>query len=243
MHRPLIALALSVGALLLFRTASDVRAQPAPVGKVNDLETVEKLLAARKDYQKYLEQLRVIYVQAGDLERAKWAEEELRQYHRILHYPFRLELDVPPPSLTGNANVPEANKLLTRAMLYKDKGFGTELADNQRRAEILLQELLSKYPQSDRISEAAYLLGDIYEGRIYKMPRRAALYYERCFQWNSKTNFDARLRAARLYDKQLGDRQRALEIYRDVTTYETDPRRIQEATKRISELTGAPAMR
>jgi TolA-binding protein len=242
-QRRLSLFAFCIGALALIRAASTFAQPSPPVGKVNDLETVEKLLAARKDYQKQLEQLRTIYVNAGDLERAKWAEEELRQWHRIPKYPFRLELDVPPPSLTGNASVPEATKLLARAMLYKDKGFGTDLIDNQRRAEILLQELLSKYPESDKISDAAFFLGDIYEGRIYKMPRRAALYYERCFQWNKKTQFDARLRAARLYDRQVGDKQRALELYREVVSEEYDQRRKDEATKRIQELTGVSAKR
>src|SRR5262249_50019031 len=145
-----------------------------------DLEQVEKLLVARKEYQKILEQLRVTYLKAGDLERAKWAEDELRQYHRIPHYAFRLELDVPPPNLNGNTNVPEANKLFTLAMTYKDKGWGTDYVDNQRRAEILFQKLLSEYPQSNKIDDTAYMLGDIYESKSYKQFRRSAAYFERC---------------------------------------------------------------
>ena len=49
---------------------------------------------------------------------------------------------------------------------------------------------------------------------------------------------DARLRAARLYDKHLNDRTRAIEIYREITTHETDAKRIAEATKRLQELSG-----
>ncbi len=49
---------------------------------------------------------------------------------------------------------------------------------------------------------------------------------------------DARLRAARLYDKQLMDRNRAAELYREVTTHETDAKRIAEAEKRLVELSG-----
>ena len=33
--------------------------------------------------------------------------------------------------------------------------------------------------ESDKIGDAAYQLGDIYEGRSYKQYRRAAHYYER----------------------------------------------------------------
>lgn len=215
---------------------------PPPTGPKGpggpDLELVEKVLAARREYQKSLENLRLHYLKAGDLERAKWAEEELRGYHRIPKHAFILDLDVPPPNLIGNTNVPEANKLYMAAMSYKDKGWGTDYIDNQRRAEILLQKLLSEYPQSDKISDAAYMLGDIYESKAYKQFRRAAAYYERCFQWNPKTQFDARIRAARLYDKQLNERASAIKLYREVTTHETDSKRYQEATKRLAELSG-----
>jgi TolA-binding protein len=221
--------------------ASSPRAQ-TPAGKnpnaANDLELVEKLLLTRRDYQKALENLRVHYWKVGDQERAKWAEEELRQYQRILKQAYRLDLDVPPPNLVGNTNIPEANKLYTAAMTYKEKGWGTDYIDNQRRAEILFQKLLTEFPQSNRIDEAAYQLGDIYDSKAYKQYKRAAAYFERCFQWNPKTPSDARMRAAHIYDKQLSDRSRAIEIYKEVTTHETDAKRLAEATKRLSELSG-----
>jgi hypothetical protein len=209
-----------------------------PATRTNDIEYVERVLIARRDYQKALENLRLHYLNTGDVERRKWAEDELLQYHRIPKYAYRLELDVPPPNLSGLSNVIEANKLFTLAMQYKDKGWNTDYIDNQRRAEILFQELLTKYPHSDKISDAAYMLGEIYESKAYKQYRRAAQYYERCFQWNPRTQMEARMRAARIYDRQLQERQRAIELYRDVTTHETDPRRISEATRRLTDLSG-----
>ena len=214
--------------------------QPAkgPIGPATDVELVERVLAARRDYQVSLEQLRTHYLSVGDLERARWAEDELKLYHRIPKQAYRLELDVPPPTLQATLNIPEANELYRRALAYKDKGWGTDLLDNQIRAEILLQQLLTSYPQSEKIDDAAYMLGEIYESKSYKQYRRAAMYYERCFQWNNNTQFEARLRAARLYDKQLQERPRAIELYREVTTHETDPKRMQEAQKRLLELSG-----
>ena len=212
----------------------------APNGKPpaapSDIELVERLLAARREYQLGLENLRTHYATNGDVERARWAEEELRQFHRIAKQAYRLELDVPPPTLQASYNIPEANDLYRKAMLFKDKGWGTDFIDNQRRAELLLQQLLTNYPQCNKIGDAAYQLGDIYESKAYKQYRRAAYYFERCFQWNPNTQWDARIRAARLYDKQLAERARATELYREVTTHETDPKRIQEAQKRLGEL-------
>jgi TolA-binding protein len=226
-----------LGAVGLAQGPSTTPATGAAVKATSDIEKVERLLAARRDYQNSLEQLRAHYIATGDVERAKWAEEELRQYHRIAKQAFRLELDVPPPDLKASKNIPEANEMYRRAMAYKDKGWsGNDYVDNQRRAELLFQQIISVYPESDKIDDSAYQLGDLYEGRAYRQYRRAAAYFERCFQWNTNTQFDARLRAARLYDKYLAERQRAIELYRDVTTHETDPKWIAEAQKRLTEL-------
>ncbi|NBO91417.1 MAG: hypothetical protein EBV06_03740 [Planctomycetia bacterium] len=214
-------------------------AAPKTTGGKRDRELVERLLASRKEYQLTLEALRKLYIQMGDIERARWAEEELIQYHRVPKQAFLLELDVPPPTLKGNSNIPEANKLYRQAMVYKDKGWGNEYTDNMRRAELLFQKILTEYPQSDKISDTAYQLGDIYEGRSYRQLPRAAVYFERCFEWNTRTHFDARLRAARLYDRQLNNRGKAVEIYKQITTYETDDKRIEEAKRRLQEIGGA----
>jgi hypothetical protein len=239
-----LASLLTLPALLAQTSSGPGRGAPPPAppkkpaGK-GDVEIVERLLAARKEYQNTLETLRAHYIATGDIERAHWAEDELIQFHRILKHAYRLELDVPPPTLQAATNVPEANELYRRGMLFKDKGMGTTYVDNQRRAELLFQQLLTNYPQSDKISKAAYQLGDIYESKAFKMYPRSASYFERCFQWDPKTEFDARLRAARLYDRYLNERARAIEIYKEITTHETDARRIEEANKRLSEL-GAP---
>jgi len=174
----------------------------------------------------------------GDLERKRWAEEELRQWHRVPQQAFRLELDVPPRKMPDHTNVPEANKMYTFAMTFKDKGWGTDYIDNQRRAELVFQQLLTQYPHSDKISDVAYELGDIYESKANKQFRRAAAYFERCFQWNPMSNKDARMRAARLYDRQLLDRSRAIELYKDVLNHETDAKRHAEVSKRLTELGG-----
>jgi tetratricopeptide (TPR) repeat protein len=206
----------------------------------SDIDKVERLLAARKEYQTALEDLRKHYVAVGDVERTRWAEEELVEFHRIVKQAYRLDLDVPPPTLQGQYNIPEANELYRRAMTYKEKGWGgNDYVDNQRRAELLLQQLLTNYPQSTRISDTAYQLGDIYESKANKQYRRAATYFERCFQWKIDTHFDARIRAARIYDKSLLDRGRAIELYRDVIKHETDQKQIDEAKKRLEELQGS----
>src|SRR5436305_14912919 len=77
----------------------------------DDLPLVRSLLEYRNKYQETLEQLRLYYISAGDLEKARWAEDELRQYHRMSKQSYRLALDVPPPTLDAKKNIPEANQM------------------------------------------------------------------------------------------------------------------------------------
>jgi hypothetical protein len=232
-------LGLGLGAALLAGLAV-AHAQQKEVPKADkassDLGLVRELIDSRAKYQSSLEQLRAWYLGAGDVEKARWAEEELRQYHRVPKQAFRLDLVVPPPTLQASVNVPEANELYRRAMAYKDRGWGNDYVDNQRRAELLLQQLVNNYPQCDKIGDAAYQLGDIYESRAYKQYRLAANYFERSFQWNKTTQQDARLRAARLYDRNLIERKRARELYQEVITHDTDEKRRAEAQRRLNDL-------
>jgi hypothetical protein len=239
---------LIVGLLVVSGTLSAVyvsraKAQASRSGQsqqsfATDVNLTRQVIAARRNYQVALEQLHDYYSRSGDAERERWAEDELKQFHRLPKPAYLLDLDVAGPDLHPDQNVPAANDLYRKAMSYKGKGFGSEHTDNLIRTELLLQQLLSQYPSSNRCSDAAYQLGDIYETRRPPQYARAAVYFERSVQWNPATTLDARLRAAKLYDRQLRDRTKAVEWYKSVLNHENDDRRRQEAQRRISELGG-----
>ena len=214
---------------------SVTNAVPAPP---TDADLVQRVIAARKEYQQSLVVLHNHYEKSGDRERAKWAEEELKTFHLMTKPSYRLDIaDVPPPTLEAKQNVKEANDLFIEAMKYKDKGTGTEYQLNQKRSELLLREILDKHPTSDKIADVAYQLGELYEGKAFKQYDRAAAYFERAYQWRKGTRTDARMRAATIYDKLLNERSKAIELYRDQIAHDTDAERIKLAEKRLSELT------
>jgi len=238
-HRPTLAAAAVLLAALGLPVSALLNAQsraPTPNPVAAEITAVKRVIAARREYQAGLEALRATYTANGDNEKLHWAEDELKQFHRVPKHAYVLDLDVPGPGLRAEQNIPQANDLYKRAMEYKDKGFGTDFVENQIRAELLFQQLVNQFPTSNKISDAAYHLGDIYESRAYRQFRRAGAYFERCVQWNPNTHLDARLRAARLYDKALNERGRAIELYKAVLTHETDPKRTQEAQRRLNEL-------
>jgi TolA-binding protein len=207
-------------------------------GKASEVELVENLLKARREYWVSLDKLRQHYIANSDIEKTKWAEEEIRSYHRMMKYSYRLDIkDVPPPTLQPKQNIPEANNLFRRAVEYHNKGFGEELLDNQRRSEILFQGILERFPESDKIADVAYHLGELYESyRPKPQYLRAAAYYERSFQWNKSSSSDARLKAAQVYDKHLKMQEKAKELYKAVINHDSDPARVAEAEKRLKEL-------
>jgi hypothetical protein len=203
----------------------------------SDVQLVERCLAARKEYENSVRALYEHYAKTGDKQRLQWAERELMAYHLMWKPSYNLDVkDVPPPSLEARVNVKEANDLYRTAMEYKGKGFGEDYVLNMRRSEMLLREILEKYPNSDKIGDVAYQLGEIYETRAYRQYDRAAKYYERSFQWARASRTDARLRAAVLYDRQLNERSKAVELYRSVIDNDTDADRIRQAQKRLGEL-------
>lgn len=233
----LASLLLVAGAALCgWQAIAQTKGKTTSVGNSEEA-LVKSVSDSRKAYQESLHKLFEHYTQNGDREKARWVEEELRGFHLASKPAYRFD-DVPPATLEGTENIKDANELLRQALQYKDRGFGSEYTLNQRRAEILLQELVARYPASDKISDAAYELGELYEGRAYKQYARSALYYERSCQWRKTGRTDARIRAARIYDKQLGDRSKAIEMYRDVVDHDTDSDRIKEAERRLADLTG-----
>ena len=240
--RWLIATGLLAAGGITISVLADSKDSPPAKGssaeKPGEVELVEGVIKARKDYWASLDKLRQHYVATSELEKAKWVEEELRSFHRMMKYSYRLDVrDVPPPTLVPKQNIPEANNLFRYAVEFKNKGAGDQFIDNQRRAEILLQAILEKYPESDKIAEVAYHLGDVYEHyRPQPQYERAAAYYERSFQWNKASATDARLRAAMIYDEHLKMYDKAKEHYKSVMNHDTNPSRVEKAERRLKEL-------
>lgn len=216
--------------------ADSAPAQPGAA--TGDVALVESVIQARRKYQAALEELRRHYMKTGDRKRAEWAESELKHFHRHAKQAFRVDLDVPPESLKPAEASKEANALLRQALYYKDRGWGDDYIYNQRRAEILLQSILTKHYKCDKIGLVAYHLGDLYSGRAYRQYRRAAVYYDRAVQWGGATPPDARLRAARLYDYALKERSEAAKRYKAVIDNDINTERVGEARRRLAELNG-----
>lgn len=228
-------MSLAVLAVLLGGSRSFLLAEQSGVAPQEE-ELVKAVYDAREQYQASLERLRSYYLQRNHDENRAWVEKELTDYHLIVKHPYVLELDLPSKNLKPNEPNPKANALLREALGWLNRPSVTERASNYKRAEILLQRLIRDYPQSDRLNEACYYLGEIYASRYFGQTKRAVGYFERVFHYEPNTNLDARLRAAMLHDRELNDQRRAVELYQEILRREIDPNQTREARRRLDEL-------
>ncbi len=199
-------------------------------------ELVRNVYDTRKKYQESLERLRSYYSQISHEENTIWVEKELTGYHLNLKSPYILDMDLPATTLKPSKNDTKANRMFREALDWLNRP-GLDREENTKRAEILLQRILHENKDSDKIDEACYYLGEIYSSRYFQMYRRAVAYYERVFLYEPDTNLDARLRAANIYERNLGNSQQAVALYQQILSREIDPDQTREARRRLDLLT------
>ncbi|MGA2323629.1 MAG: tetratricopeptide repeat protein [Sedimentisphaerales bacterium] len=142
---------------------------------------------------------------------------------------------------TGVVTTSDANTLYAEAVRLEEQA--GPLIKNEallRKALDKYDQLINKYPKSDKIDDAAFRMAGIYE--YLKDYTNAVKYYQRTYQWNPQTPTTARFKAAYLLDTQLGRRAEALQIYQEALSKITKSNEHRQwvalAEQRVKELSG-----
>ena len=146
-----------------------------------------------------------------------------------------------PVLTTVSDAAPNADSLYAEAVhLEKQAGPVVKDEDLLKMALDKYNELISKYPKSDKIDDAAFRMAGIYE--YLKDYDKAVINYQRTYQWNPQTPTVARFKAAYILDNQLGRRAEALQIYQEalskITRSNEHRQWVALAEQRVKELTG-----
>jgi len=208
----------------------------------NEVDLVEAVATHRSLYHQHLEQLRDYYKSHGYAAKQGWADFELKGLKNVKAFRYLAEAEVPQSQLQPTESVSEADAMFQRAEeLMKQGGHGVPIFYRQKlmiEAADVLRGLVERYPNSDKVDDAAYLLGEIHKEYLPGQELIAVKWYERAWTWNPQTPFPARFQAAVVYDYRLHDRDRALELYHAVAKDETGDRsNLRFAQRRINELT------
>ncbi|MHC4413211.1 MAG: tetratricopeptide repeat protein [Planctomycetota bacterium] len=213
-----------------------------------EADVIEQVALNRQAYRNSLESLIAHYRITGNNMMLKWAENELNQFGKIPKYNYIIEAGTARPDLKASTSITEANYIYADAVRLEKKAKRLLLISDENLLRVALgryNELIKKYPSSDKIDNAAYRAAGIYEH--FKDYTIALLYYQRAYQWEPRTTQPARFRAARILDQHMSRKAEALELYKEAIKQENlsednkeyAKRRIASITKRNKEIEGA----
>jgi tetratricopeptide (TPR) repeat protein len=206
----------------------------------NEIDLVEKMAANRQAYQRSLQALIQYYDASGNHDKTTWAQQELTALNQIPQYQYIIEAQVMPATLKATESIAAADQMYAEAeKLNRDAGVipiaATKNQELLRAALRKYGQLISTYPTSDKIDDAAYKMARIHEG--FRDFTIALAFYQRAYQWDPATPYPARFRAADILDRKLHRRGEALAVYQEAIAKEaryTDLRLMAE--RRVQEL-------
>ncbi len=209
------------------------------VVKAGEADIIEQMATNRLAYRQYLESLVVYYKKAGDNMKLRWAENELKRLNKMPQYNYVIEASVAGPELKAKDSDNAANYLYDETYRLEKVAKRLILIIDENLLRVALDkynQVIKQYPSSDKIDDAAYRAGGIYE--YFKDYTIALLYYQRAYQWDPATTNPARFKAAYILDQYLHRRAEALPLYQQALGNEKLSKDDQEfVQKRIDELT------
>jgi tetratricopeptide (TPR) repeat protein len=232
------------------RTDAHLLVEPAPMEAIEagvlmpgagEADYVEQVAATRMAYREALESLAAYYRSVGNYTKGQWAQNELRTFNQMVRYMYLSPAEVAPANLQARDVIDAADELYEQGRdLYRRGGGGMPIVNEPLLREALqyFNQIIALYPTSNKIDDAAYHAGRIYEHlKNYEL---AAVYYQRTYQWNDLTPYPARYRAAVLLDQRLKMRSEALTLYQLAVERESRYASNTEfARQRIAELSAS----
>ena len=211
------------------------------IADTSEVDIVEQMAINRQAYRQGLELLAGYYTRTGNNMKLEWARKELEGLNTMPKYNYIIEANVAPANLKVSASIPDADDMYYDAEQLNKEAGTLPILKNENQLRLALEkynELIKKHPSSDKIDDAAYKAGEIYEYLTdYSI---ALLYYKRAFQWDPDTIYPARFRAARVLDKNLHRNAEALQLYQQAVKTEGQYEKYREwkdfAERRIREL-------
>lgn len=210
-----------------------------------EADLVEELVLHRAMYARYLEALVTYYTEHGDGMKAAWARTELNDFRKYVKpYRYILDAEVPPSSLRPAESIAEADQLFNEGRsLMKKGGHGVAVFYNQttmKQALSKFKELVTRYPTSDKIDDAAFWIGKIHKEYFEENDNLLSIeWYKRSIDWNPATPHPSRFELAVMYDYRMHERENALYWYQQVLEKDAqgDQSNVRFSHARIRQLT------
>ncbi len=213
----------------------------ADLQRNTEVQLVEQMAQYRAKYREHLVVLKQFYDQQGNQLKSDWAAQELKELDLLPQREYLVIAEVSGPELRAFESIVAADVLYQDAIKQVKDGRGimaTVLVDKKKLAGAvdMFNSLITNYPTSDKIDDAAFQVGELYRHYLND-PTRALLYYQRVWQWDPQTTLPARYAVARIYDDVMHDRIKALQFYEMVISLESGyPENVVYAQSRIAKI-------
>ena len=205
----------------------------------NEPALVEAVVKARKNWQGAVAALGVYYKSIGHGFKLALVRNVQQRFDLVYVYTYYLHAEIPPPSRKPTEYDKAGDELFEGALRLYKRGKplpGITSYRRQRQALLLFRQLVEKYPNSTKIAQSAFYIGEIYR-EYFRQHIRAVHWYRRAWEWDPNTMLPARFRAAVTYDYHLAEYAKALKLYREVVKKETfDWTNVAFANRRIKQL-------
>lgn len=213
----------------------------ADLQRTSEVQLVEQMGRYRANYERYLELLKEFYEKQGNGLKAGWAQEEMDHLRLGPKRPYLVIAEIAGSDLKASSAILDADMLYNQGLQYMKEGRGTlgKLTVDKKKLYLAtdkFNELITNYPSSDKIDDAAFQVGEIYNHYLVDY-QTALVYYQRAWQWDAQTPLPARFAVAKIYDERFHNGTKALEYYQLVISLETQfPQNVEYAKNRIAVL-------
>ena len=224
-------------------------AQTADLERNTEAQLVEQMGRYREQYRNHLELLGEFYDRQGNQLKAEWAAAELEHLNTGPTRPYLVVAELAGADLRASTAVPEADELFGEAieLLKQGRPKIANLFSDKNKLYLAIDkfnEMITTYPNSDKIDDAAFQIGEI-NRRYLKDYNVALLYYQRAWQWDPETTLPVRYATALIYDEHMHDRIKAIQYYEQAINLESSyVDNVLDAQRRIkvlnTELGGPP---
>lgn len=191
-----------------------IKSSSVVTSKETEMGIIEQMAVDRQAYRNGLESLINYYKQTGNNLKVTWAKNEIKALDAMPQYNYVIEATIAGPELRATTVVPEADRIYYEAIRLEKKAkrfIVIKDEDDLRVALNMYNELIRKYPASDKISAAAFHAAGILD--YFKDYTLAVIYYQRTYQWDAQTIYPARYKAAYILDQYLARYAEAVELY------------------------------
>ena len=212
--------------LLKAQTGPTVTEKPTPLQQQKiageEIGLIDAVVSARVLYLKNMQKLVDFYARTRNNIKLRMAREELESLQKMTQQDYIIIAEALGPNLRPQKNIPEAEKLYQEARLLDNTPDPVKADENKRKALDIYLELMSRYPESIRIADAAFYSAVIYENTLRDY-YRAVIYYQRTYEWDPLTSHPAQILAARICHLKLNENRMAKQFYEAARDGATSP--------------------